>query len=100
MHFGLGHLFEQVYGADLGGKFDDKGLLIEHIIGVEQIESTRMVMIGDRANDLLAATQHAIPGMGVLWGYGDETEFTEAGATILCPWPHDLAAAVRSLLPV
>ena len=37
-HFGLGHLFERMYGADLEGKFDDKGLLIEHIIGVEQID--------------------------------------------------------------
>lgn len=45
-HFGLGHLFERVYGADLEGRFDDKGLLIEHIIGVEQIDPTRMVMIG------------------------------------------------------
>jgi phosphoglycolate phosphatase len=97
-HFGLGHLFEQVYGADLGGKFDDKSLLIEHIMGVEQIEPTRMVMVGDRANDMLAAARHAIPGVGALWGYGDETELTEAGATVLCPSPHDLATAIRNLL--
>jgi phosphoglycolate phosphatase len=99
-HFGLGHLFEQVYGADLEGKFDDKGLLIEHIIGVEQIEPTRMVMIGDRANDMLAAARHAIPGVGALWGYGDETELREAGATNLCPSPHDLTASIRNLLQV
>jgi phosphoglycolate phosphatase len=94
-HFGLGHLFEQVYGADLEGRFDDKGLLIEHIMGVEQIEPTRMVMVGDRANDMLAAARHAIPGVGALWGYGDETELMEAGATVLCPSPYDLTAAIR-----
>jgi phosphoglycolate phosphatase len=99
-HFGLGHLFEQVYGADLEGKFDDKGLLIEHIIGVEQIEPSRMVMVGDRANDMLAAARHAIPGVGALWGYGNETELMEAGATILCPSPNNLAAAIRNLLQV
>jgi phosphoglycolate phosphatase len=97
-HFGLGHLFERVYGADLEGKYDDNGLLIEHIIGVEQIDPTRMVMIGDRANDMLAASRHTIPGVGALWGYGNEAELTEAGATILCSSPHDLAASVRSLL--
>jgi phosphoglycolate phosphatase len=99
-HFGLGHLFEQVYGADLEGKFDDKGLLIEHIMGVEQIEPTRMVMVGDRANDMLAAARHAIPGVGALWGYGDETELTEAGATVLCSSTHDLTATIRNLLSV
>jgi phosphoglycolate phosphatase len=93
-------LFEQVYGADLRGKFDDKGLLIEHIMGVEQIEPTRMVMVGDRANDLPAATRYAIPGVGALWGFGDVTELMEAGATVLCSSPHDLAAAVRILVQV
>ncbi len=97
-HFGLGHLFEQIYGADLGGKFDDKGLLIEHIIGVEQIEPSRMVMVGDRANDMLAATRHAIPGLGALWGYGDEAELTAAGATVLCPSPSQLVETVRRLV--
>jgi phosphoglycolate phosphatase len=99
-HFGLGHLFERVYGADLEGRFDDKGLLIEHIIGVEQIEPRRMVMIGDRANDMLAAARHAIPGVGALWGYGDRVELMQAGATILCPSPHDLTATVRGLLQI
>jgi phosphoglycolate phosphatase len=99
-HFGLRHLFEQVYGADLEGKFDDKGLLIEHIIGVEQIETSRMVMVGDRANDMLAAGRHAIPAVGALWGYGNEAELTEAGATVLCPSPDDLVTTVRDLLLV
>jgi phosphoglycolate phosphatase len=99
-HFGLAPLFEQVYGADLEGKFDDKGLLIEHIMGVEQIEPIRMVMVGDRANDMLAAARHAIAGVGALWGCGDETELMEAGATVLCPSPHDLTAAIRPLFQV
>jgi phosphoglycolate phosphatase len=99
-HFGLGHLFERVYGADLEGKYDDKGLLIEHIIGVEQIDPTRMVMIGDRANDMLAASRHAISSVGALWGYGDEAELREAGATILCPSPNDLVGSIQDLLQV
>ena len=99
-HFGLGHLFEGVYGADLEGKFDDKGLLIEHIIGVEQIEPSRMIMVGDRANDMLAASRHAIPGVGALWGYGSEDELTAAGATVLCASPKDLADTVQDLVKV
>jgi phosphoglycolate phosphatase len=97
-HFGLGHLFERVYGADLEGRFDDKGLLIEHIIGVEQIDPSRMIMVGDRANDMLAAARHAIPGVGALWGYGSEDELTAAGSTVLCTSPDDLVDAVQNLI--
>ena len=97
-HFDLGHVFEGVYGADLEGKFDDKGLLIEHIIGVEQIEPSRMIMVGDRANDMLAASRHAIPGVGALWGYGSEDELTAAGATVLCSSPDALADTVQILI--
>jgi phosphoglycolate phosphatase len=99
-HFGLRHLFERVYGADIDGKFDDKGLLIEHIIGVEQIEPSRMIMVGDRANDMLAASRHAIPAVGALWGYGSEHELVEAGATALCSSPYELALTIRDLLRV
>ena len=98
--FDLGHLFEQVYGADLEGKFDDKGLLIEHIMGVEQIKPSWMAMIGDRDNDMLAAARHAIPAVGALWGYGDEVELLEAGAAVLCPSPDDLVGTVQDLLQV
>jgi phosphoglycolate phosphatase len=52
-HFGLAHLFDGIYGVDLEGRLDDKGLLIEHIIGVEQIDPARTIMVGDRANDML-----------------------------------------------
>jgi phosphoglycolate phosphatase len=57
-------------------------------------------MIGDRANDMLAATRHGIPGVGALWGYGDKAELMEAGATTVCASPDDLTATVRSLLRV
>lgn len=99
-HFGLEPLFERVYGADLAGRFDDKGLLIEHIIGVEQIDPGRTIMIGDRANDMAAAARHHILAVGALWGYGDAAELSGAGATVLCASPDHLVATVRDLLQV
>jgi phosphoglycolate phosphatase len=95
-HFGLSHVFDRVYGADPEGKFDAKGFLIEHIMGVEQIGPSRMVMIGDCANDMLAASRHTIPAVGALWGYGDAAELMEA-ASVLCTSPQDLAATVTGL---
>ncbi len=97
-HFGLGDLFERVYGADLEGRFDDKGLLIEHIIGVEQINPSRTIMVGDRAHDMAAAVRHNIPPVGALWGYVDAAELSSAGATVLCASPDHLVAMVRDPL--
>lgn len=97
-HFGLADLFEGVYGADFEGRFDDKGVLIGRIIEVEGVDPARTVMVGDRANDALAAGRHAMPSIGVLWGYGDEAELAGAGATLLCARPDELPAAVDRLL--
>jgi phosphoglycolate phosphatase len=99
-HFGLEPLFKRIYGADLAGRFDDKGLLIEHIIGIEQIDPGRTIMVGDRANDMAAAARHQIPAVGALWGYGDAAELSSAGATVLCPSPDHLVATVWDLLQV
>jgi phosphoglycolate phosphatase len=67
---------------------------------VEQIDPSRMIMVGDRANDMLAAARHAIPGVGALWGYGSEDELTAAGATVLCSSPDDLVNTVQDLIRV
>ena len=97
-HFELDGLFDGIYGADFEGRFDDKGLLIGEIMAAEGIDPTRTVMVGDRANDILAAARHAMPSIGVLWGYGDADELTGAGASVLCAAPGDLPAAAAGLL--
>jgi phosphoglycolate phosphatase len=38
------------------------------------------VVIGDRAEDITAAHEHMLQGIGVLWGYGSEDELAAAGA--------------------
>src|SRR4051812_46058275 len=79
-HFGLTSVFAGIYGADLEGRFDDKGLLIDLMIEEENIDPARTIMVGDRANDVRAAARHGIPTVGALWGYGGREELTEAGA--------------------
>ena len=97
-HFGLTSVFTGIYGPDLEGRFDDKGLLIRHMIEKENIDPTRTVMIGDRANDVRAAARHGIPTIGALWGYGGREELTQAGAAALCEAPGHLLATVRELV--
>ena len=97
-HFGLTSLFTAIYGADLAGQFDDKGLLIGHMIQQEDIDPARAIMIGDRANDVRAAARHGIPAIGALWGYGGRKELIEAGAAALCQSPGDLLVTVKELV--
>jgi phosphoglycolate phosphatase len=99
-HFGLVNFFDGLYGAELEGRFDDKGDLIGHIMEVEGIEPGRTVMIGDRHHDVVAAARHAIPCIGAVWGYGGLDELTTAGAARLCDRPHQLSATVGELLGV
>lgn len=58
----------------------------------------RAVMVGDRHFDLEGAAHHGIPGIGVLWGFGTETELTQAGATALCGETAELPGLCRQLL--
>lgn len=58
----------------------------------------RAVMVGDRHFDLDGAAHHGLPGIGVLWGFGDRDELTAAGAEALCDSPAELPALCRRLL--
>jgi len=52
------------------------------------------VMVGDRLYDVVAAHDHGLAAVGVLWGIGDEAELREAGADLIVRAPHELPAAL------
>lgn len=97
-HFGLARHFSAVYGAELDGRFDDKGELIAHLLEAEGLRADRVLMIGDRKHDVLGAARNGVPAIGVLWGHGDEAELRTAGAARLCRQPQALPAACLDLL--
>ena len=93
-HFGLDHHFEFIGAANLEGTRDSKALVIEHTLEQLQANATthRILMIGDRYHDVHGARQHGIDTLGVLWGYGDAAELTEAGAVAVVDTPEGLRA--------
>ncbi|HEY9219811.1 MAG TPA: HAD hydrolase-like protein [Phenylobacterium sp.] len=95
---GIAGPFTKIYGAEAGGRFDDKGELIEHILASEGVDAADACMIGDRRHDVLAAARHAIPCVGVTWGYGSVAELEEAGAHVLCHETADLPAVLARVL--
>lgn len=94
---GLASLFAGIYGAELDGRHDDKAELVAYLLAQEGIEPGNAVMVGDRLFDIRAAVRNGVPGIGVTWGYGSETELNDAGAVALCRAPAELPAIVRNL---
>lgn len=95
-HFGLAGDFAFIGGSDLAGTRHDKAAVIAHtmeelrIAGIEAVPN-RTTMVGDRHHDVAGAAAHGISTIGVLWGYGDAAELTEAGVIALAEDPAELA---------
>lgn len=94
---GLERYFAGVYGPDLSGRLDDKADLLAHLLASENVSPERAVMIGDRAGDIVSARANRVRSIGVLWGYGSESELKNAGADALCGTPAELATSLRRL---
>ena len=56
-------------------------------------------MVGDREHDVRGATEHGVPCLGVLWGYGDEAELSAAGAAQLARAPAELVTLLSGEQP-
>ncbi|MCC6920450.1 MAG: HAD hydrolase-like protein [Alphaproteobacteria bacterium] len=96
--FGFAPYLSAVYGAELDGRFDDKGELIAHILATHGLAPGRVCMVGDRDNDILAARRNGVASIGVLWGYGGQAELADAGAGHMIQAPEELPAACHAAL--
>ena len=92
-HFDLARYFDFIHGATL-----DESRNKKHQVIAWAFENSgdvgRVVMVGDRENDVGGAKVNSIPSIGVLWGYGDEKELTEAGADRLIAKPEELTELI------
>ena len=90
-HFNLLAPFDGVYGSELDGTRQHKSELLAYLLDREQIDPSYRptVMVGDRSHDIDAAHATGCCAMGVLWGYGSESELAHAEMT--CEFPMDIA---------
>ncbi len=89
-HFGLGGLFEHVFGSELDGTRTDKTDLLAYALSAAKVDPARAIMIGDRSHDVVGARKSGMKAIGVLYGYGTLAELTDAGADHLCAAHPDL----------
>lgn len=95
-HFELSDYFERIFGSELDGTRADKTDLLAWVLSEAGLEAASTVMIGDRRHDITGARNNAMGSIGVLYGYGDEAELTEAGAGRLCESPEDLTGILTN----
>jgi len=85
--FGIRSHFSFVDGGDVAIK---KRQQLEALLSAGLVDRTTR-MIGDRAVDILAARTNGLLSVGVLWGYGSESELREAGANVLLSEARELS---------
>jgi phosphoglycolate phosphatase len=94
-HLGMAEFFETVGGDELDGSLRTKALVIEKVLGrLGSPDPSDVVMVGDRAHDVLGAREHGIRCIGAGWGYGMPGELDRAGADPVCAEPGELLAAL------
>jgi phosphoglycolate phosphatase len=94
-HLGLAGFFATVGGDELDGSLKTKALVIEKVLRRLGVEPSRdVVMVGDRAHDVIGARSHGLRCVGAGWGYGMPGELTKAGADPVCAEPAELLPAL------
>ena len=90
-HFDLAKYFDFIGGADLEETRVKKSDVIKYSMenaGVKDI--SKVIMVGDREHDILGAKANNIKSIGVLYGYGDVVELTQARAEYVVEKPQDI----------
>lgn len=83
-HLEMTDLFEAVTGSDIHYINSDKALIIKRAMEMMDLPAdARVLMVGDRYLDIHGAKKAGIDSAGVLFGYGSQEEFEEAGANYI-----------------
>lgn len=81
-----------------GASFDEskrtKSAVIKDTIDTNNFDKSKIVMVGDRENDITGALKNDIASIGVLYGYGDEKELQDAGCRTICKTPEDVVKEI------
>ena len=90
-YFGIDVYFDFVAGATLDKTRTKKGDVIAYALNSLGItDKGKCLMVGDREQDINGAKQNGIDSLGVLYGYGDMQELTNAKSTYIAETVKDI----------
>ena len=82
--------FDVVSGATPDGSITTKGEVIRQALNLLHTPADRVLMVGDRKDDILGAKEAGTASAGALWGFSLPGELKAAGADFLFQTPKDL----------
>lgn len=89
-HFFPRNSFAAVYGARPGVPIKpDAGAALE-VAAEMGVEPSRFLYLGDTNTDMQTAVAAGMDPVGVLWGFREAKELTEAGARVLAAHPREV----------
>lgn len=87
----LGKYFEFLGGASSDASKESKADVIELVLnGLHVTDKSKVLMVGDRLYDIVGANTVGVDSVGILWGYGNEDEFTKNNANYIVDTPENL----------
>lgn len=90
-YFKISQYFDYVAGMQLDGGRGTKAEVIEYAIETCEIKNrAKVLMIGDREHDVLGAKKTGLDCLGVLYGFGNQTELVNAGADYIVDTPEEI----------
>jgi phosphoglycolate phosphatase len=93
-HFQLAAHLRAVYAPELTELLPDKTSLVASTLSREGLDPASACMVGDRADDMLAARKNGIRTLAVTWGYGSRAELESAGPDFIVDSVPELLACM------
>ena len=93
-HFALTRYFDFIGGAAMDESRATKVEVLSYALQELEVDPAKAVMIGDRENDIEAASLLGTESMGVLYGYGSKEELSNAGAKFFADTPMDICRII------
>ena len=93
-HFALTRYFVFIGGAAMDETRTTKVEVLSYALRELQVDPAKAVMIGDRENDMEAASLLGTESIGVLYGYGSKEELANAGAKVFADTPMDICRII------
>ena len=97
-HFDIAKYFDLMCGAELDGSVNHKHEVISlAIVKLNTPDRTRIIMVGDRKQDIEGAKMNKIKSVGVSFGYAEDGELETAGADYISDSMNELTTLLLSL---
>lgn len=87
----LSKYFDEISGASFDASKRSKTAVIKDLIETNKFNKERILMVGDRENDVTGAKNNDISVLGVTYGYGDKKELNDAGCFDIVKTPKEVA---------